>query len=395
MKKIILLLTLLLTMLVSNFTFAQTSEYKVYIDKVEQPFTGLMEEDIYLPLKEIYQALDGKFTKNTAYDIDVYVFENKVIEIYNDDYSIYEDDWYVGDAKVINDRYYGHIDIASIDGVNAIVDHEAGQVRFFTRAYIEKIISDETAQLKEQAPEFVEGINRVLGTSVEMDLSGSLTMDTESLDPETPTSMPFKHMTFSGRGHGYVDIENTEFDIELSGMMDTGGMTTRLKGIQMKLVGNTMYLKYPLIKGWIVETFDETQMAEIENDPLYQKDKIAISILRDYLSIEKKEDGKVSYIIALNTEDVNNLMTNENYGDFLLAFEREFKEDMTQFEIEEIRIEYVFNNNDMEMIAINFAAKLGDEKEIVHMSMDIEADYKNRGIVKEIDVPDPSEYFQE
>lgn len=393
MKKITLLLTLLLTMLVSSVTFAQTSEYKVYIDKVEQPFTALMDEDVYLPLKEIYQALGGEFTKNTAYDMDVYVFENKVIEIYNDDYSIYEDDLYIGDAKVINDRYYGHIDIASIDGINAFVDYETGQVDFFTSAFIETVISDETAQLKEQAPEFVDGMNRVLGTSVEMDLSGSLTMDTQSLDPETPMSMPFKHMAFSGRGNGYVDIENTEFDIELSGMMDTGGMTTRLKGIQMKLVGNTMYLKYPLIKGWIVETFDETQMAEIENDPLYQKDKIAVSILRDYLTIEKKEDGKVSYIIALNTEDVNSLMTNENYGDFLLALEREFKEDMTAFEIEEIRIEYVFNNNDIEMMRMNFAAKFGDEKEIVHMNMDIQANYKNRGIIREIDVPDPSEYL--
>jgi hypothetical protein len=39
-------------------------------------------------------------------------------------------------------------------------------------------------------------------------------------------------------------------------------------------------------------------MAEIENDTLYQKYKIAISILRDYLTIEKKEDGKVSYIVS-------------------------------------------------------------------------------------------------
>jgi hypothetical protein len=56
--------------------------------------------------------------------MDVYAFENKVIEIYNDDYSIYEDDWYIGDAKAIDDSYYGHIDIASIDGVNAFVDIE-------------------------------------------------------------------------------------------------------------------------------------------------------------------------------------------------------------------------------------------------------------------------------
>lgn len=74
--------------------------------------------------------------------MDVYAFENKVIVIYNDDYSIYEDDWYIGDAKVIDDSYYGHIDIASIDGVNAFVD------------------------------------------------------DKESFDPETPMSMPFEYMAF-------------------------------------------------------------------------------------------------------------------------------------------------------------------------------------------------------
>jgi hypothetical protein len=87
-------------------------------------------------------------------------------------------------------------------------------------------------------------------------------------------------------------------------------------------------------------------------------------------------------------------MTNENYGDFLLALEREFKEDMTEFKIEEICIEYVFNN-DIEMMRMNFATEFGDEKEIIHMNMYIQANYKNRGIIKEIDVPDPPEYFQE
>jgi hypothetical protein len=78
-------------------------------------------------------------------------------------------------------------------------------------------------------------------------------------------------------------------------------------------------------------------------------------------------------------------MINENYGDFLLALEREFKEDMIEFEIEEICIEYVFNNNDIEMMRMNCATEFGDEKEIIHMNMYIQANYKNRGIIKEID----------
>jgi len=386
MKKIIVLVIAMLFVLCPNTVYAETMTYDVYVNHVKQPFTGIMAEELLLPVKETYDLLGSKYSYDKKFDADVYKFADYVVEDYIEDRAIYASGAYLGEVIYVDGIRYGNKDIFDIEGVTIVVDVDNQSVQFFTKGYLETILIHETDELKKVSPDLVNAINTLLLSGTEMKFNVNTTFTSIPTDEDVSEKNTYERVFINVDGSGYGELKNQTCDIVFNVKLDKDNMARRVKGFEMRIVDEMLYVMDPTNKNWVQERFDE-KLGEISALSLTHADTLFIATLREHLNKTVLENGKVNYSVMLDKEILEGFSNESAYGNIVTAIKEEMKNKNKNYDLLDLEISFVLDGDEMDVIHIEMVAKEIKSDGQVKMNIAVDLEFSNQGVEKKIVSP--------
>lgn len=386
MKKIIVLVIAILLMMCPNTVYADAMTYDVYVNHVKQPFVGLMDEELILPLKETYDLLGGKYSYDQSFQANVYQFSHCKIEDYMEDDVVYMSGNYLGEVYDIDGIRYGNPDVFDIRGVTMIVDEENHTVKFLTKDYLETILTQETSKLNETAPELVESINTLLSSSMSMTFNVNTTLKSIKTDEPVSASNTYKRTLVTVDGQAYGELKNEKCDVTFNVKLDQNRAVRRVSGFQMRVLDDTLYMMDPTNKKWMQERFDR-ELDEVSALSLMHENTFFIATLTDYLNKTTLDNGKINYSFKLNQEALESLSESSPYGNVMMAIQEEFRSDTSTYDLSALEVSFVLEGKAIDIIHVEMLVKAKEEKKATEMNIAVDLEFINQGLVEEIIAP--------
>lgn len=386
MKKIIVLVIAVLFVMCPNTVYADSVPYDVYVNHVKQPFVGLMDEELLLPLRETYDLLGGKYSYDKKFKADVYQFSHCKIEDYMEDNVVYMSGNYLGEVYNIDGLRYGNPDLFDIRGVTVIVDEENHLVKFLTKDYLEKILTQETSKLEETAPDLVESINTLLSSSMSMNFNVNTTLTSIKKEEPVSASNTYKRTLVTVDGQAYAELKDEKCDVTFNVKLEKDRAVRLVRGFQMRVLDDMLYMMDPTNKKWMQERFDR-ELDEISALSLMHENTFFIATLKDYLNKTTLDNGKVNYSFKLNQEALESLSESSSYGNIMMAIQEEFRSNTSFYDLSALEVSFVLEGKDINIIHVEMLVKAKEERKETEINIAVDLEFFNQGLVQEIESP--------
>ena len=386
MKKIIVLIIAIIVVLCPSTAYAQSTEYDVYVNHIKQPFVGIMDEELLLPVKETYDLLGGKYTYDWENNVNVYQFKECVVEDYIDDHVVYMSGAYLGELETIGGIKFGASDLFDISSVTMMVDDENHRVNFLTRGYLEGILLKETRELSKVAPDLVNSINDLLMTTMDMTFNVNATFTSLATDVPVSSSNSYKRTLVNVDGQAYGDIQNTIFDATFNVKLDQNRSVRRVMGFEARILDDMLYAMEPMTKKWMKERL-RYQLEEMSAMSLTQENTFFIATLRDYLQKNQSENGNVTYGIKLNEEELKSLDPQSPYGNIMLAIQEEMKKENSTYDLLGLEVSFHLDGEKIDILHTELLIKEVTDSKETEMNIAVDIEFVNQGEKKEVVSP--------
>jgi hypothetical protein len=386
MKKIIVLIIAIIVVLCPSTAYAQSTEYDVYVNHIKQPFVGIMDEQLLLPVKETYDLLGGKYTYDRENNVNVYQFKECVVEDYIDDHVVYMSGAYLGELETIGGIKFGASDLFDISSVTMMVDDENHRVNFLTRGYLEDLLLKETRELSKVAPDLVNSINDLLLTTVDMTFNVNATFTSLATDVPVSSSNSYKRTLVNVDGQAYGDIQNTIFDATFNVKLDQNRSVRRVMGFEARILDDMLYAMEPMTKKWMKERL-RYQLEEMSAMSLTQENTFFIATLRDYLQKSQSENGNVTYGIKLNEEELKSLDPQSPYGNMMLAIQEEMKKENSTYDLQGLEVSFHLDGEKIDILHTELLIKEVTDSKETEMNIAVDIEFVNQGEKKEVVSP--------
>lgn len=385
MKKIIVLVIAMIFLLCPNTVYADTLVYDVYVNHVKQPFNGVMDEELLLPLKETYDLLGAKHSYDGKFNANVYQFNMRVVEEFIDDSIVCENGNYLGDVIEIDGIKYGGEDLFDITGVTMIVEEENQRVLFLTQGYLESILIKETDELRKTAPDLVSAINSQITSNRELNFNVNTTLTSVYTDRPVSAENPYKRTFVNVDGIGHGDLKNKICEFVFNVKLQNGNLIRQVRGFELRILDEVLYVMNPSNGEWLREGIDA--LGQVSSLSISKENTLFIATLRENLSKNIMENGKVSYSVKLDQEALDAYSKESAYGNIISAIKAELEASNHNYELQSLDIRFVLDGELIDVIHLETLVKETKSNQEIDMNIAVDIEFSNQSVTKEIVVP--------
>lgn len=406
MKKLFLVVIAVLLMIVPNIAYAEAESvtvedarvekiYKVYIDGVEQPFTGKLDTYVILPLDATYKALGGQLKSDKTKMIDTYTFENETIKVHLEELEIYSSSYFLSDAIDEAGVLYG--DEFAFDTNNMImnVNDENQSVHIVTFDGIMERMKAKNAELRAEAPELFAAFSKTTNGGYSFNRNVNATIQVDSDDEEKRAALPFQKIFMNGYMNGYMNIPKNTLQLLLDVRFDMDSAAIEMKDIDFRVVDDNVYVYDPLEDEWDKASIQDDEFFNMSATFMMDEESVFVGFIKDYMTKKQGADGVTIYTFILDEAAIETIVDDISYKGLYKEFLKELEAEGMNYNLTKAEITFMIKDEKILADHMELIMDVTMDEEMMKFNISLDSEYYSYGLEKEIEVPKEFESTEE